>query len=118
MVLEQIDVDLIREAVETHLETLDQDIKGDSSIRYALILKDMEGMTKIQKIPVVSSNLISVGYAENKKVLQIEFKTGTYLYFDVPKTVFHELMLSKSIGQFFHEVIKEVYKWEKQEDGN
>src|SRR5690606_37210664 len=62
-----------------------------------------EGNTgKTQRIPVVSSNIASVGYDAKKKLLEIEFHHGAvYQYFDVPENVYEELMGSTSLGAYF-----------------
>ena len=68
----------------------------------------------IERQPVVSSDIASIGYDETAETLEIEFKaTGIYRYFSVPKTVAAELSATTSPGKFFLQHIKGKYAWEK-----
>ena len=68
----------------------------------------------IERQPVVSSDIASIGYDEATETLEIEFKaTGIYRYFSVPKPVFEELSTTPSPGKFFLQHIKGKYAWEK-----
>jgi hypothetical protein len=59
----------------------------------------------MNRIPVISSNLESVGY-ENR-ILEIRFHSGgTYQYFDVPEHLYHGLMNAPSKGAYFDQHIK------------
>ncbi|MCK9399180.1 MAG: KTSC domain-containing protein [Bacteroidales bacterium] len=63
---------------------------------------------------VSSSNLASVGYDADKKILEIEFNHGgVYQYFDVPKEVYDELMNADSLGSYFYHNIRDDYKYIK-----
>lgn len=63
---------------------------------------------------VQSSNLLSIGYDENKSVLEIEFHGGAvYQYFKVPSTIYLALMNAASKGTYFHNNIKEHYRYER-----
>jgi hypothetical protein len=65
-------------------------------------------------MPVTSSNVIAIGYDSNTLTLEIEFKDGgVYQYFDVPGTVYQELMRAGSIGQFMHANIRNNYRYIK-----
>lgn len=64
--------------------------------------------------PVNSSNLSRVGYDEQTNTLYIEFHSGgTYCYFNVPSSVFNDLMQAPSHGVYFHRHIKNWYNWRK-----
>jgi len=64
--------------------------------------------------PVESSNLKSVGYDPDTKILEIEFHHGgVYQYFDVPENTHFELMSASSKGKYFHKFIKNVYRYQK-----
>ncbi|WP_136687483.1 KTSC domain-containing protein [Halorhabdus amylolytica] len=64
----------------------------------------------MNRVPVSSSNLSSVGYDETNQVLEIEFNGGrVYQYFDVPKRIHQELMNANSHGKYFHRNIKDNY---------
>lgn len=63
---------------------------------------------------VESSNLASVGYDAENKILEVEFKHGgVYQYFDVPESVYEELMNADSHGKYFVHNIKDDYEFEK-----
>ncbi len=69
---------------------------------------------KIDREPVKSSNLVSVGYDQDLKVLEIEFKGGgIYQYEKVPKRVHLALLAAPSKGKFFHRRIKPKYVFSK-----
>jgi hypothetical protein len=56
----------------------------------------------MERLHVSSSTIIVVGYDSNLKTLEIQFlDAGTYRYFDVPVTVFNDLMNASSKGQYF-----------------
>lgn len=64
----------------------------------------------MNRIPVSSSDLHSVGYDPETKVLEIEFHSGgIYQYSNIPETIFEQLMSAPSHGKFFHAHIKNVY---------
>ena len=55
----------------------------------------------MNRTPVVSSNVASVGYDEDSLTLEIEFKNGTiYQYFDVSKNIYDGLIGADSVGGY------------------
>lgn len=57
--------------------------------------------------PVKSSNIASVGYDAETKVLRVEFTSGaTYNYDGVSQQVHAEMMASSSVGGFLASRIK------------
>lgn len=67
--------------------------------------------------PVVSSNIASIGYSEEDSRLQIEFHNGgVYDYFDVPADVHQQVMVAESTGRAFHQLIKGSFEYEKATD--
>ena len=61
----------------------------------------------IQRAPVSSSALRSVGYDTDLAILEIEFENGAvYQYFDVPAQVHRGLMNADSHGRYFHSKIR------------
>ena len=61
----------------------------------------------MERFPVESSNLASVGYDPESAVLEIEFKSGgIYEYSGVPQSVYDDLMNAASKGKYFHRYIK------------
>ncbi|WP_295754652.1 KTSC domain-containing protein [Undibacterium sp.] len=68
----------------------------------------------MQRIPVSSSNVESVGYDEDSGTLEVEFKNGTlYQYFDVPSNIYNSLMSASSVGGFLASSIKGSYRYSK-----
>jgi ATP-dependent DNA helicase RecG len=67
--------------------------------------------TKIKRIPVASSNIATVGYDKEAKILEIEFHHGAiHKYLEVPEKVYEELMSSPAQGAYFLNVIKDKFK--------
>lgn len=65
----------------------------------------------MKRIPVDSSNIADVGYDASSMVLELGFKRGdVYQYFDVPDSVYRELMRAASKGTFFNANIRNVYR--------
>jgi len=70
--------------------------------------------TRNKRIPVASSNIASVGYDAEKKVLEIEFHDGgVYQYFDVPGAIYQELISSPSISSYFFHNIRNNFSSQK-----
>lgn len=63
---------------------------------------------------VISSNVASVGYDEKSETLEIEFNNGTiYQYYNVPKPIYDEMMLSTSKGMFLNRQIKSNFPYSR-----
>jgi KTSC domain len=61
----------------------------------------------MKRVPVESSSVKSVGYNEDKNILEIEFVKGTvYQYFDVPALLHSQLLKAESHGTFLDTRIK------------
>lgn len=68
----------------------------------------------MERTPVESSNISSIGYHENSQTLEIEFHSGAvYQYFDVPSAVYEQMMAADSKGQFLAQHIKGNYRYVK-----
>lgn len=66
----------------------------------------------IERKPVTSSNVLSLGYDPVGQVLEIEFKDGSvYQYANVPQFIYDQLIASSSIGSFIHNNIKAKYSF-------
>jgi len=62
----------------------------------------------------VESNLIrSVGYDLASSILEVEFVQGNrvYQYYDVPLSVYAELIDAESKGNYFNEYIRDMYSY-------
>jgi hypothetical protein len=71
----------------------------------------------MERQPVESSSLRSVGYDAQRRELAIEFHDGTvYLYGNVPEDVYAALLQSESKGGYFNAEIREQYVYHKVED--
>lgn len=66
----------------------------------------------MERVPIQSSNVAEVGYDPATMTMEVAFTNGSvYQYFDVPETVFQELLSAESIGKFMHEQIKNMYRY-------
>ena len=66
----------------------------------------------MERLPIQSSNLASVGYDAGTGTMELEFHSGrVYQYFDVPPAVYQGLLAAESKGQYFHDNIKGVYRY-------
>jgi len=62
--------------------------------------------------PVNSSAILSVGYNADGLVLEIEITGGAiYQYFDVPEAVFREFMGAESLGRYYNANIRNSYRY-------
>ncbi len=69
----------------------------------------------MNRIPVSSSNLASVGYDAERRVLEVGFRNGTvYQYFNVPNSVYVGLMAAGSHGRYFDANVKKAgYRYQQ-----
>jgi hypothetical protein len=68
-----------------------------------------------EMVYVDSSNIEAIGYDETALELHIQFLSGGYyVYHDVPRGIFDELMYAPSKGSFLNREIKGVYQFTKQ----
>lgn len=62
---------------------------------------------RMQRQPVDSSSIVSVGYDEATHELEIEFQGGrVYRYQSVPAAAYRLLLRAPSIGEYVNQVIK------------
>lgn len=65
-------------------------------------------------IPVESTHLSMIRYEEESRTLEIEFQDGSrYQYFEVPRAEFEGLNAADSKGTYFHENIRERYRYSR-----
>lgn len=68
----------------------------------------------MERKPVSSSNIASIGYDEATSTLEIEFLNNSiYQYFDVPQHIYQGLMNADSHGQYLAQNIKGIYRYSK-----
>lgn len=66
----------------------------------------------MDRISVQSSNIRSIGYKTDRKVLEIEFKSGSiYQYSGVPEYEYEGLLNSSSKGRYLNTHIKDRYAY-------
>jgi hypothetical protein len=70
-----------------------------------------KGGDKMSGVQVRSTNLRSVRYDPDKKLLEVElYANDRYQFFDVPATVYEELLKAESREQFFDRNIRLKYR--------
>lgn len=63
----------------------------------------------MERVPVSSTNLASVGYDASSAVLEVEFNHGgVYQYSGVPEEIHQGLMCAGSHGTYFDQFIKKA----------
>ena len=68
----------------------------------------------MDRIPVVSSHVSEIGYDPDAMVLEVLFNNGdVYQYFDVPESLYQELMAADSQGTFLHKHVYDFYRYIK-----
>lgn len=70
----------------------------------------------MQRTPVTSTNISSIGYDPRSATLEVEFTSGdVYQYFDVPEHLYNGLLQVASPGQFLNiNVIQYGYRYQKK----
>ena len=64
--------------------------------------------------PVASGSIASIGYDEPSQTLEVEFTNGAvYQYYNVPQPVFEQLMQAPSKGQYLAYQIKNAYPYSR-----
>ena len=60
---------------------------------------------------VQSSMIASLGYRADTSTLEVEFNSGAvWQYYDVPESIYYDMMNSGSLGKFFHANIRGQYR--------
>lgn len=69
----------------------------------------------IERTPVASSDIASIGYHVERSILEVAFhRGGVYRYYDVPLDTFTELLAAPSKGRYFTQHIKRGgYRYER-----
>lgn len=71
----------------------------------------------MQRIPVESSDIVSIGYDQKSRVLEIEFKENrVYRYEDVEPDVYERFMRADSFGQYFFATINGRYRYKRVDE--
>jgi hypothetical protein len=77
------------------------------------------GMSRsVQRSPVKSSSLASVGFSPEHNVLQVEFRNGlVYEYFGVTQGLYEQLLAADSIGAFLNHFVRNRYPFRRLDNG-
>jgi hypothetical protein len=69
----------------------------------------------VNRVPVNSSRVRSVGYDSETRELEIEFNSSgfVYRYSDVPRYVFDDIMSAPNVGHYVARYVKGKYSSEK-----
>jgi len=71
-------------------------------------------MAEIEMIPVVSSNVDSIGYDPDTQTLRVRFNNGSvYDYMNVPAMEFEQLRSAPSVGSYLNRNVKGNYPYQK-----
>lgn len=65
----------------------------------------------MERVSVISSNLVSVGYDPETMTLEVEFNNGLYQYYDVPQYIYEELMSADSLGSYLYRNIRNTFNY-------
>jgi hypothetical protein len=67
-----------------------------------------------EMIYVDSSNIEAIGYDDDAQELHVQFlNSGHYVYSNVPRFVFDNLMNANSKGSFLNREVKGIYQYRK-----
>jgi len=76
------------------------------------IMEPRREAVPVIRTPVSSSNVRSVGYDADSRVLEVEFHDGgVYQYYDVPRSVHQGLVSAASHGSYLHAHIRDRYRY-------
>lgn len=67
----------------------------------------------MQLTTVSSSNIVAIGYDSSIPILRVQFKSGTYDYYNVSQIVFEELLSASSKDKYLHAHINGFYNYSK-----
>lgn len=68
----------------------------------------------MERTPVTSSNIRSIGHDQDNQTLEIEFNSGAvYQYANVPPSEYEGFLNADSKGKYFHANIKDRYSFTK-----
>ena len=69
----------------------------------------------MKRIPIISSNIASIGYDSAQMILELEFHGGgVYQYYNVPQSVFADMKNSSCKGLYFDKEIKKAgYQYQR-----
>lgn len=69
----------------------------------------------MERIPVSSSNIASIGYDHSNQILEVEFNNGRiYHYYSIPRHQYDNLMNAASHGKYLASEIIGTYRDSEQ----
>lgn len=74
----------------------------------------VDDVFRIPAFPVSSSNIQAIGYDEDKRILAVEFKSGSiYHYADIGADLALDLVNAESIGRFYSQHVRGKFTGQK-----
>ena len=68
----------------------------------------------MDRVPISSTNIISIGYDEPTETQEVEFGSGQiYQYYNVGPQLHEQLMAAPSKGQFLNVYIRNAYPYSR-----
>ncbi len=84
------------------------------TVRYMKYLSNLiPNQLTMKREPVESTAIKSIGYNEDKQILEVEIleTARVYKYFNVPLEEYMDFLDAKSLGEYYNRVIKENYEY-------
>jgi hypothetical protein len=68
----------------------------------------------MNRTPVTSSNIASIGYDPDTQVMEVEFTSkSVYQYLGVPPRIANDTLIAESVGKFFNANVKNAFPFVK-----
>lgn len=68
----------------------------------------------MDRAPVSSTNILSIGYDETAETVEVEFMNGTlYQYYNVGQSLYDQFREATSKGQFLNAFIRNAYPYSR-----
>ena len=68
----------------------------------------------MERKPVTSSNVASIGYDPSSETLEVEFVNGSiYQYYNVPQSIYDSFRAASSAGKFLAYQIKNAFPFSR-----
>ena len=85
-----------------------------AAMRPTRIALPQEEIGQMEREPVVSSTVLSIGYEPSSETLEVEFQRGgVYQYYNVPEPVYQTFMASDSKGAFLQANIRNAFPYSR-----